>query len=189
MRHLSFFFFLFPILLTAQVKEYPIDRAENTPKVDGVIEVQEWGKYQSAGEFISYYPISGAKMLKGFKTEWKAIYDNKAIYFAITMLDPSADSIMTQLCKRDEVDGSNNDNVLIRINPYQDGQTDFGFRISPLGVQEDIKFSLNNEDSNWDMVWKSASRIDEKGWYAEFEILILPCDFPNLNFKIGVLTL
>ena len=63
-------------------------------------------------------------MPKGFKTEWKATYDNQSIYFAVSMYDPRADSIMSQLCKRDRIEGSNNDHIIIRINPYQDGQTD-----------------------------------------------------------------
>ena len=139
-----------------------------------------------AEEFISYYPISGATMPKGFKTEWKATYDNQSIYFAVYMYDPRPDSIMSQLCKRDRIEGSNNDHIIIRINPYQDGQTDFGFKLSPLGVQEDVKFTTNREDSNWDMVWKSATHRDDKGWYAEFEIPYSALRFPKAKYKIGV---
>ena len=179
MKYLILFVLSLPIGLLAQSKEYAITRAENSPVTDGKIEDGEWSKYDIGGDFISYYPISGAKMPTGFRTEWKATYDNQAVYIAVSMYDPRPDSIMSQICKRDRIEGSNNDNILIRINPYGDGQTDFGFRLSPLGVQEDIKFTTNNEDSNWDMVWKSATHIDDKGWYAEFEIPYSALRFPK----------
>ena len=179
MKHLFLLLFSLPIIIQAQTKAYQIKRAETKPTTDGKITAKEWAMHDSAGEFISYYPISGATMPKGFKTEWKATYDNQSIYFAVSMYDPRADSIMSQLCKRDRIEGSNNDHIIIRINPYQDGQTDFGFKLSPLGVQEDVKFTTNKEDSNWDMVWKSATHRDDKGWYGEFEIPYSALRFPK----------
>ena len=183
MKHLFLFILCFPLSLLAQTKSYTIQRADVSPTTDGKIEQNEWAKHAVGGEFISYYPISGANMPKGFRTEWKATYDNQAIYFAVAMHDPQADSIMSQLCKRDKIGGSNNDHVLIRINPYQDGQTDFGFKLSPLGVQEDIKFTNYSQDSNWDMVWKGATYKDDNGWYAEFEIPYSALRFPKSDVQ------
>lgn len=183
MKHLFLFILCFPLSLLAQTKSYTIQRADVSPTTDGKIEQDEWAKHAVGGEFISYYPISGASMPKGFSTEWKATYDNQAIYFAVAMYDPQADSIMSQLCKRDKIGGSNNDHVLIRINPYQDGQTDFGFKLSPLGVQEDIKFTNYSQDSNWDMVWKGATYKDDNGWHAEFEIPYSALRFPKSDVQ------
>ena len=183
MKHLFLLLFSFPLIIQAQTKAYQIKRAETKLTTDGKITAREWAIHDLAGEFKSYYPISGADMSKGFKTEWKATYDNQSIYFALSMYDPRADSIMSQLCKRDRIEGSNNDHILIRINPYQDGQTDFGFKLSPLGVQEDVKFTTNREEYNWDMVWKSATHRDDNGWYAEFEIPYSALRFPKIEVQ------
>ena len=62
MKHLFLIIFSLPILLVAQTKEYQIKRAKTTPTTDGKINVNEWDKHSMGGEFISYYPISGASM-------------------------------------------------------------------------------------------------------------------------------
>ena len=98
MKYLFILLFSFPLIIQAQTKSYQIKRAEIKPTTDGKITTKEWVKHDLAEEFISYYPISGAAMPKGFKTEWKATYDNQSIYFAVYMYDPRPESIMRQLC-------------------------------------------------------------------------------------------
>ena len=59
---------------------------------------------------------------------------------------------MTQWCKRDKIYGSNNDYVELYINPYMDGQTDFCFKLTPYGVQEDKKIGqdfLKTKTGTW----------------------------------------
>ena len=179
MKILVSILFCIPIGLFAQKKEYNITRVNNAPMIDGYLNDDVWLNAPSTSNFYSYFPQSGQAISNDLKTDWKAVYDNKAIYFALYMYDANPDSIMTQYCKRDGIDGSNNDYVSIMINPYMDGQTDFIFMLTPQGIQQDEKASLEFYDSNWDMVWYGACSKDDKGWYAEFKIPYSALRFPK----------
>ena len=170
MRNRLFIFLMLPCVLLAQTKEYTITRVQQAPVVDGNVQDEFWSTIPSAGNFLSYLPISGQPISKNLNTQWKAVYDNQAIYFAVFMFDSQADSIMTQWCKRDRIYGSNNDYVALYINPYMDGQTDFCFKLTPYAIQEDKKMGQDFEDKNWDMVWLGETSRDDRGWYAEFKI-------------------
>ena len=170
MRYYFLFFILLPWVLKAQTKEYTISRTNTPPIVDGHIQDDFWIDIPATGDFLSYLPLSGQPISNNLTTQWKAVYDNQAIYFAIYMYDSHPDSIMTQWCKRDKTYGSNNDYVELYINPYMDGQTDFCFKLTPFAVQEDKKIGQDFEDKNWDMVWLGETSMDQNGWYAEFKI-------------------
>ncbi|MGC6490653.1 MAG: DUF5916 domain-containing protein [Flavobacteriales bacterium] len=183
MRFIFFVLIAFPSFLFAQKKEYKIVKIDTPPTIDGIITDEYWGSVQSANNFISYTPVSGEPISNNFNTEWKAVYDNQAIYFAVYMYDKNADSIMTQYCKRDNIYGSNNDFVTLLINPYADGQTDFSFSLTPYSIQEDEKIGQDYQDKNWDMVWQAEATITENGWFAEFKIPYSAIRFPKKDIQ------
>ncbi|WP_222431110.1 DUF5916 domain-containing protein [Pedobacter suwonensis] len=46
-----------------------------------------------------------------------------------------------------------------------------GFFVTAAGVQFDAKYSqVGDEDANWNAVWESAVKIDDKGWTCEMKI-------------------
>ena len=73
MKHLFLLLFSLPLIIQAQTKTYQIKRAETKPSTDGIITAKEWAMHDLAEEFISYYPISGATMPKGFKQNGKPL--------------------------------------------------------------------------------------------------------------------
>jgi len=179
MKYLLIISFFISSHVFAQKKEYTISRVNTPPIIDGNIKDGIWKSIPFTGNFIQYTPENGKPIAEKFNTQWKAVYDNQAVYFAVFMMDPNPDSIMTQLRKRDAVSGSNNDEIKIRINPYMDGQTDFVFSLSPQGVQQDEKSSSEYNEINWDMVWFSETSVDAEGWYAEFKIPYSALRFPK----------
>ena len=183
MKHFLTLILCLPLLSFAQKKEYPIKRTSTAPLIDGNSNEATWTTVNEANTFTEFYPNQGTTINQKYNTSWKATYDDKAIYFLVTMKDNQADSIMSQLCKRDEILGSNNDYIEIRINPYQDGQTDFSFSINPLGVQQDIKYTNQSSDKNWDMIWEGAANITSTGWQAEFKIPYSALRFPKAELQ------
>ena len=186
MKKLIIIFILFPLFGYSQYledKKYQINRTITPPKIDGKDDDLCWKNTQSGQYFICFDPNNGEKIDTDFKTEFKATYDNKAIYFIIKMKDPSPDSILRQLSPRDDLEKTNSDQISILINPYNDGQTDFKFSVSAAGVQEDIKLTQTNRDLNWDMVWDSKVNFDESGWSAEFKIPYSALRFPKKNVQ------
>ena len=189
-------FFLFVLLSynsfsqSFSQRNYSITKTQIAPKIDGLNDDNAWENSSFSSNFISEKPINGEAERIGFETFWKAVYDNQAIYFLVLMKDPNPDSILSQLSQRDKLNSANTDKIEIRINPFNDGQLDYSFSVSASGVQQDIKFSSNgNEEINWNMVWNSATKINDDGWIAEFEIPYSALRFPqkenqNWNFNI-----
>ena len=112
-----------------------------------------WTTSDTGTHFVCMHPNNGKPISHPFRTEWKAAYDNKAVYFIIQMYDPAPDSILKQLSPRDDM-GDAADFIGVFINPYNDGQTDFGLFVSAAGVQGDGKFNQEGENADWDIVWE-----------------------------------
>ena len=75
-----------PYVISAQSKEYSINRTSTPPIVDGHIHDEFWKDIPATGDFLSYLPQSGELMPKNLNTQWKAVYDNQAIYLLFTCM-------------------------------------------------------------------------------------------------------
>ena len=73
----------------------------------------------------------------------------------------------------------NYDEFGVWINPFNDGQIEYNFSVTAAGVQKDAKFFPSGSDNTWDAVWKSAVKIDDNGWIAEFAIPFSALRFLN----------
>jgi len=83
--------------------------------------------------------------------------------------DPSPDSILSLLARRDIRTAS--DQIKIIIDSYHDRRTGYEFAVNPAGVKRDYSiYNDGNEDAAWDGIWDAATRIDSLGWTAEFRI-------------------
>ena len=183
---------LFLILLTTpfigfgqylERKHYHIERTQAAPIIDGKMEDDCWKNRTFGTHFVCMDPDNGKPIPEGFRTEWRAVYDNNAVYFIIKMYDPAPDSILKQLSIRDDLEKTNTDQIGIWINPYNDGQTDFNFSVSAAGVQRDAKYYSEDIDNNWDMVWESDVTFDNEGWIAEFKIPYSALRFPKTEIQ------
>jgi len=151
-----------------QIRIYNTKRAvPSPPKIDGDLSDKVWETVEWQGDFIQFQPNEGAEPSQ--KTVFKILYDDKNIYIAIRAFDTEPDKIDRRIVRRDNADG---DNVTILFDSFFDHQTAFGFTVNAAGVQSDRLFSSDgqNEDESLDMVWNVKTKIDKKGWTAEFEI-------------------
>ncbi len=104
-----------------------------------------------------------------FKTEFRVLFDDDALYVAVRAYDPKPQLIRGLLTRRDE--SSSSDWLFVGVDSYFDRRTAFVFAINPAGVQRDfIIFDNANEDAKWNAVWRCATRVDEHGWVAEYRI-------------------
>lgn len=186
MRKLLLLLMICPFLGYAQYlerKNYQIQRTESAPIIDGKMNDAVWNDAAIGTHFSCMMPDNGKHLAHDFRTEWKGAYDNQAIYFIVKMYDPSPDSILKQLSERDDLEKTNTDQVGLWINTYNDGQTDFNFSVSAAGVQGDAKYSTQDVDVNWDMVWDSEVSITKDGWIAEFKIPYSALRFPKAEVQ------
>jgi len=184
--NIKYFFLLstlLPLLTFGQFdnkKSYTISHCKIAPKIDGVLNDIQRSKLAKADNFRQMSPNNGSNERKGQETEVQICYDNNTLYFGIMMYDNAPDSILKELSKRDQ-EGKNFDAFGIWIDPYNNGQLRYNFLVSAAGVQTDAKYTNTSIDSDWDAVWKSAVKITDKGWIAEFAIPFSALRFPPNN--------
>ncbi len=152
------------------------ERIMEAPRIDGVLDDPAWSLASPAGHFIQYSPYNLSPPTQ--HTEVRVVYDDLAIYIGARLYDTAPDSILTELGKRDQED-LNADNFSVDISPYDDGQNSFDFMVYASGIQLDVKHYNKDDDLNWNAVWKSKVKIDDKGWTVEIAIPYSALRFPK----------
>ena len=148
----------------------------DVPSIDGVLTDPVWASAPVATDFVQMEPQEGDPASQ--RTEVRVLYGTDALYVAFRAFDTAPDSIAAQLTRRDQ--DSYSDGVHVVIDSYFDRRTAFHFGTNPAGVKLDLyRFDDTGEDANWDAVWDVATRIDEEGWTAEFEIPYSQLRFGN----------
>jgi len=173
---MKFYTLLFLFLITSSAfgqkqlkpRELAAVRTKETPKIDGVLDDNCWVNVPIATDFIENNPVPGRVERDGRKTEVKILYDDVAIYVSARMYD-TPDSVVHELVTRDNI--GNADFIGIAFDSFLDKRNGNGFFVTAAGVQFDAKYSPDGgEDSNWNAVWESAVKIDDKGWTCEMKI-------------------
>ncbi len=154
---------------TRRVNPYPLE-------IDGRLDDPAWDNVDWAGGFTQNRPNSGAAPSQ--KTQFKSLYDDGNIYFAIRAFDTDPEKIVNRVDRRDE---SDSDFVSVIIDSYFDRRTAFLFQLTPAAVRGDgiVSDDGDNFDDSWDPVWYGATNIDEQGWTAEMKIPLSQLRFSN----------
>jgi hypothetical protein len=114
-----------------------------------------------------------------FRTEVRALYDDRRLYVFVRAFDPHPDSLLSLLSRRDV--RTNSDQLKIIIDGYRDRRTGIELMVNPAGVKRDAAiYSDNIEDMTWDGIWDVAVAIDSLGWTAEFAV-----PFSQVRFNAG----
>ncbi len=156
-------------------KEYEATRVETSPIIDGFLDDEVWLQKPVADDFTQAAPNPLAP--SAYRSEIKMVYNDEFVYIGAMLYDNAPDSILKQLTQRDDL--GNSDWFGVVLNPYMDGINGVGFIVSAAGVQFDTQYSINNEDANWNAVWRSAVQIHEKGWSIEMAIPYSALRFPD----------
>jgi hypothetical protein len=149
-------------------------RAQEPIILDGMLNETAWmGKGYSG--FIQVEPKEGEPATE--KTVVWVAYDDKAIYILARLYDSEPEQIVGRLGRRDDFVDS--DWFIFSVDPYYDRRSGYQFAVNPKGTIMDWTI-YNDEynDSTWDGIWRSRTRIDEKGWTVEMKI-----PFEQLRFK------
>ncbi len=152
-------------------------RATTAPVLDGRDDDAIWLAAPPITQFRQHDPVEDGEAR--FRTEAKVGYDAKYLYVFVRAFDPSPDSVMAFLSRRDA--RTQSDYIHLMVDSYHDKRTGFRFSTNPLGVKRDFYISNDgNEDASWDGVWDVASQVDSLGWTAEYRI-----PFGQLRFPPG----
>jgi len=151
-----------------QRKLYVAKKIDRSPTIDGYLSEDVWNSALTDTSFYQHSPFNGSKPAE--ITQFRILYDDKALYIGAIMYDNRPDSIIKGLGRRDDGLELNADQFLIDIGPYDDGINSFSFMVSSSGVQTDIKNYYESQDKSWDAVWKSKTRVTPVGWVIEIKI-------------------
>ena len=142
-------------------------RFQGVIRIDAVLDDSAWASAPVATNFRQREPSEGAAAT--LPTEVRVVWDDEALYVAARMHDPSPDSIIALLARRDEMTPS--DEFFIGIDGDRDRRTAYVFSVTPRGTRTDVLiYNDNMRDPSWDAVWQAATRIDAGGWTAEMRI-------------------
>lgn len=139
-----------------------------TPTIDGRLDDPAWMLAPVFGDFIQREPDVGA--LSTERTEFRVLYDDRNMYFAIWAYEDDPGGIVASEMLRD-AGLRKGDAVRIVLDTFHDHRNAFYFSTNPLGAEKD-GFSSENGQMNWDWnaVWQVETSRDDKGWYSEFSI-------------------
>lgn len=145
--------------------------------IDGKLDEEIWKTAQVASDFIMFEPDNGKPISHDKRTEVKVLYDNTSLYISAIMYDNEPNKILKEITKRDDFGVS--DNFSVSINGYNDGQQDFRFFVSSVGVQSDCLATEDSEDFTWNAVWYSKAVLTDFGWVVEMRIPFAALRFSN----------
>jgi hypothetical protein len=161
-------------------------RAVQSPVIDGRDDDEVWRAAVPITEFREFMPTEDKD--PRFPTEARVAYDAHNFYVFVRAFDPSPDSILELLARRDIRTPS--DQLKIIIDSYFDRRTGYEFAVNPAGVKRDYAiYDDMEEDEAWDGVWEAATQVDSLGWTAEFRIPLSQLRFPTTasnTFGFGV---
>lgn len=150
-------------------------RADVAPVIDGVGTDDVWSIAPAITQFRQFDPVEDGD--PRYRTEAKVAFDEKYLYVLVRAYDPSPDSVMAFLSRRDA--RTQSDYIHLMVDSYNDKRTGFRFTTNPLGVKRDVYISNDgNEDLSWDGVWDVAATVDAEGWIAEYRIPFSQMRFP-----------
>lgn len=156
-----------------------INKTNNSIKIDGKIEEEEWSHAGRADNFVERRP--GINLEPAVKTEAFITYDEDNLYVAFRCYDDPS-QIRATMCQRDQF--YDNDAVCLLIDTYGNASWAYEFFVNPYGVQKDLLWSsIHGEDSAFDIIWNSAASIDEYGYYVEMAIPFASMRFPNKDVQ------
>jgi hypothetical protein len=172
-------------------------RISTPPTIDGVLDESLWQQITPITDFLQRELNEGVPATE--RTEIRFATDGISLYVAARMFDREPHLIVPGEKIRD-VTLSNSDHIALIFDTYHDRQNGFVFATTPAGVEYDgqviregegggaavqgqnraLAGALGGFNVNWDASWTVATRIDSRGWTAEFRI-----PFSTLRYQSG----
>lgn len=143
--------------------------------IDGELNEDVWKNAGTAENFTEISP--GDNVKPEVETTVKIFYDDDNIYFGYTCYEKDMESVRASLSDRDRMYGD--DWVGPFIDTYSDLKQGFEMYVNPKGIQGDLLWTPNNEDSNYDIIYDSEAKMYKDRWTAELRIPFKSLRFPD----------
>ena len=129
--------------------------------------------------FVQREPIDGAAATQ--RTEVYVGYDQSKLYAVFLAFDSNPELIRANLASRENIGGD--DSVEITIDTFNDQRTAYTFRVTPLGMQWDARWTegFSNRagfDTTWEAVWDSDGEVTDRGYMVSIAVPLRGLRFP-----------
>ena len=152
--------------------------AENIT-LDGTLSPGEWD--EAVVFDLEYEVMPSRNTPSNLKTTAYIKYDEKYLYVGVKAFgDP--EKIRATLKNRDQT--WNEDYVALMADPFGDDRYGILIGVNALGVQLDEKHTSSSEpDDSWNILFQSATSIQDDGWSAELIIPFSELQFPEKEIQ------
>lgn len=164
------------------VQQYRVKKVTAPPVIDGLLDDPAWERAVAVSLDHERFPDPNAE--PPVETRFYITYDNQNLYVAFKASDPDPEVIRAHLMDRDQRQQlSRDDHVGFTIDPFNNGQWGFRFRVNPLGVQADAVYSDESGRSSysWDAIWESEGTITEEGYRVEIRVPLSSINVPAVE--------
>jgi len=156
-------------------RPHAVPQISSPIKVDGSLDEEGWKQAQILE--LNYEISPRENVAPPVKTEILLAYDESRLYIGFRAYDPEPSKIRAHYGERDKSSGD--DWVAVEIDTYNDGRRAFTLITTAGGVQLDgVSDSAGVKDYSWDMIYDTATRIEEWGYSVELAI-----PFSSLRFQ------
>ena len=154
------------------------------PVIDGVLDEEIWANAAMVTDLHQMDPIEYSDPSE--RSEFYVAYDRDALYVGARMWDSQPDRIAANIL-RQGASISNDDLLLVILDPYNNGREGYQFQLNPNGVRyEGLFLGASQMQWNWDGIWQAAATQDGEGWLAEMAIPFKTLSFDAENDIWGI---
>ncbi|MDO8273697.1 MAG: DUF5916 domain-containing protein [Gammaproteobacteria bacterium] len=136
-------------------------------------------------DFVQREPTDGAPASQ--RTEVYIGYDERSLYAVFLAFDSDPSQIRANLASRENISGD--DTVELTIDTFNDQRTAYTFRVTPLGVQWDARWTegFSNRagfDTTWEAVWDSEGEVNDQGYIVRIAVPLRGLRFPDAQDQV-----
>ncbi|MCP4220996.1 MAG: carbohydrate binding family 9 domain-containing protein [bacterium] len=158
-------------------KLYRVPEVTTGIKPDGVLDEEVWKKALVIG--LDYEVQPGENIKPPVKTEVLLAYGKSRLFIAFRAYDDEPSNIRVRVSDHDDIGGQ--DWVGVILDTFNDERRSFDFLCNSLGVQNDFIETSGGNGGDWDTLWDSGGRINEKGYFVEMSIPFSSIRFQRSN--------
>ena len=150
-------------------KEMIAVQINNTIKVDGLLNEEEWKLATASPRFVQIEPQQG--MPANFETTVKVLYNRQYLYVGFICYDSVGKKAIRATDFRRDFGIRSHDHVALSFDGFNDTRNAMALMANAYGVQRDLLvFDDILTDVDWDGLWKVRTTRTDSGWIAEIAI-------------------
>ena len=153
-------------------KVFEIPKTATPPVIDGQLDDEVWAQAAMVSDLHQMDPIEYSEASED--SEFYVAYDKDALYVAARLYTSEVRANIL----RQGANINNDDQLVLILDPYNNGRDGYQFQLNPNGVRrEGLFIGPNQVQWNWTGIWNAAATETEEGWVAELAI-----PFKSLSF-------